>query len=77
MSIGSTIKKLFGGSESRDDESTQQEEFGAEDRGAADLHDRVADPYGGDLGAVGARAARRLQRAARPEPLTRSGGIAA
>ncbi len=53
MSIGSTIKKLFGGSESRDDESTQQEEFGAEDRGTADLHDRVADPYGGDLGAVG------------------------
>ncbi len=53
MSIGSTIKKLFGGSESRDDESAQQEEFGADDRGTADLHDRVADPYGGDLGAVG------------------------
>ena len=52
MSLGSVIKRIFGGSQSRDDESVEQEEFGAPDRGVADLHERVADPYGGDLGAV-------------------------
>jgi hypothetical protein len=52
MSLANAIKRLFGGSESRDDEAEQQEEFGASDRGVADLKERVADPYGGDLGAV-------------------------
>lgn len=52
MSLGNIIKRIFGGSQSRDDESDEQEEFGATDRGVADLKERVADPYGGDINAV-------------------------
>ncbi len=52
MNLGSIIRRIFGGSESRDDESDQQEEFGATDRGVADLEGRPADPYGGDVNAV-------------------------
>jgi hypothetical protein len=52
VSIGSLIKKILGGSQSRDDESDEQEEYGATDRGVADLRGRVADPYGGDVNAV-------------------------
>jgi hypothetical protein len=51
VSVGSVIKRIFGGSQSRDDESVEQEEFGAADRGVTDLRD-PKDPYGGDLGAV-------------------------
>ena len=52
MSLGSLIKRILGGSQSRDDESDEQEEYGAQDRGVADLEGRVADPYGGDINAV-------------------------
>jgi hypothetical protein len=52
VSVGSVIRRIFGGSQSRDDESVEQEEFGAADRGVTDLRDRPADAYGGDLGAV-------------------------
>lgn len=52
MSLGSIIKRILGGSESRDDESEQQEEFGATDRGVDDLKGRPADPYGGDINAA-------------------------
>jgi hypothetical protein len=52
VSLGDVIKRIFGGSQSRDDESDEQEEYGAPDRGVADLKGRVADPYGGDLNAV-------------------------
>jgi hypothetical protein len=52
VSLGDVFKRIFGGSQSRDDESEQQEEFGAADRGVDDLKNRVADPYGGDVNAV-------------------------
>ena len=51
MSLGSTIKRIFGGRLSPDDESDEQEEYGAPDPGVTDLK-RPADPYGGDLNAV-------------------------
>jgi hypothetical protein len=52
VSVGSVIRRIFGGSQSRDDESVEQEEYGATDRGVTDLKGRVADPYGGDINAV-------------------------
>jgi hypothetical protein len=52
VSLGDVFKRIFKGSQSRDDESVEQEEFGATDRGVEDLKERVADPYGGDLNAV-------------------------
>ncbi len=52
MSLGTMIKRILGGSPSPDDESVEQEEFGAPDPGVADLEHRPSDPYGGDLGAV-------------------------
>jgi hypothetical protein len=51
VTLGSAIKRIFGGRLSPDDESDQQEEYGAPDRGLTDLK-RPADPYGGDLHAV-------------------------
>jgi hypothetical protein len=48
VSLGSLIKRILGGGQSRDDESDEQEEYGARDRGVADLEGRSADPYGGD-----------------------------
>jgi hypothetical protein len=52
VSLGDVFKRIFQGSESRDDEAEAQEEFGARDRGVADLKEHVKDPYGGDLNAV-------------------------
>jgi hypothetical protein len=51
VSLGSTIKRIFGGKASPDDESDEQEEYGAPDPGVTELR-RPADPYGGDLNAV-------------------------
>jgi hypothetical protein len=52
VGIGDVIKRIFGGSQSRDDESDEREEYGATDRGVTDLRNRPADPYGGDINAV-------------------------
>lgn len=52
MSLASTLKRIFGGRVSPDDQSDEQEEFGAPDPGVTELRRRVADPYGGDLNAV-------------------------
>jgi hypothetical protein len=52
MSLGDVIRRILGGSQSRDDESDEQEEYGAPDRGVTELKQRVADPYGGDINAV-------------------------
>jgi hypothetical protein len=54
MSIVDTIKRIFsGGGVSRDDESDEQEEFGAPDRGVAELHGREPDPLRPGAGSVG------------------------
>jgi hypothetical protein len=45
MSIGDVIKRIFGGAAKPDDESAEQEEFGAPDPGEADLHDRQPEPF--------------------------------
>jgi hypothetical protein len=46
------FKRIFKGSQSRDDESAEQEEYGATDPGVEDLTHRMSDPYGGDRNAV-------------------------
>jgi hypothetical protein len=46
MSISDVIKRIFGGGgPSRDDESDEQEEFGAPDRGEAELRGQEPEPF--------------------------------
>lgn len=52
MSLASTIKRIFGGRLSPDDESDEQEEYGAPDAGVTDLKRRPVDLRGGDVNAV-------------------------
>jgi hypothetical protein len=50
MSLGSAIKRIFGGRLSPDEEEDVQEEYHAPDPGLSELEHRPADPQGIDLG---------------------------
>ena len=52
MSLGSVLKRIFGGRLTPEEELDEQEEYGAPDPGVTDLKTRPVDLRGGDVNAV-------------------------